>query len=83
MAEIDAIAESVSRELGKHQAEYLEARFEENQTSHITYRGRGLESIGRSTACGGNVRALERGGWGFTSFNKVGTCAFFLIILNA
>jgi len=71
MAEIDAIAENLRGELGKQQVEYLEARFEENQTSHITYRGQGLESIGRSTAVGGNVRALEKGGWGFTSFNSL------------
>ena len=70
MPEIDAIARSLADALKKPKADYLEARFEESQTSHIIYRGRELESIGRSTASGGNVRALVKGGWGFTSFNE-------------
>jgi len=51
--------------------DYIEARLEESQSSHITYRGRELESIGRTTAVGGNVRALVNGGWGFVSFNNL------------
>ena len=69
MPDIDAIADSLAGELKKRKADYLEARFEESQTSHIVYRGKVMESIGRSTASGGNVRALVKGGWGFTSFN--------------
>ncbi len=69
MPEIDAIAHSLAEQIKKPSADYLEARLEESQTSHITYRGQGLESIGRATASGGNVRALVKGGWGFTSFN--------------
>jgi len=71
MPEIEDIARELAEELRKHRADYIEARLEESQTSHITYRGRGLESIGRATATGGNIRALVRGGWGFTSFNKI------------
>jgi TldD protein len=71
MPDIDAIAPGLADELKKHHADYLEARLEEAQTSHITYRGRGLESVGRSTASGGNIRALVKGGWGFTSFNSL------------
>ncbi|MFH1646337.1 MAG: TldD/PmbA family protein [Chloroflexota bacterium] len=71
MPEIEAVAESLREQLKKHRADYLEARLEESQTSHITYRGRGLESIGRAAASGGNVRALVKGGWGFTSFNSL------------
>jgi TldD protein len=71
MPEIDAIAHDLVDELKKHRADYLEARLEESQSSHIVYRGREPESIGRSTASGGNVRALVKGGWGFTSFNEL------------
>jgi TldD protein len=71
MPEIDAAASNLAGELKKSQADYLEARFEESQNSHITYRGKAMESIGRSTASGGNVRALAKGGWGFTSFNDL------------
>jgi TldD protein len=70
MPEIDDIAAGLAAELKKTDADYMEARFEESQNSHITYRGKVLESIGRSTAAGGNVRALKKGGWGFTSFNR-------------
>jgi TldD protein len=70
MPEIDDAAAGLAGELKKPGADYLEARLEESQNSHITYRGKMLESIGRSTAAGGNVRALTRGGWGFTSFNS-------------
>jgi TldD protein len=70
MPEIEDIAHELADELKKHDADYIEARLEESQTSHITYRGRELESIGRATAIGGNVRALVRGGWGFISFNN-------------
>ncbi|MBN1161211.1 MAG: TldD/PmbA family protein [Dehalococcoidales bacterium] len=70
MPKIDEVAQSLAVELKKGKADYLEARFEENQASQIIYRGKVLESIGRSTASGGNVRALVKGGWGFTSFNS-------------
>jgi TldD protein len=69
MPEIESIARGLVDELKKHKADYLEARFEESETSHILYRGKEMESVGRSTASGGNVRALVKGGWGFTSFN--------------
>ncbi|MGD0779486.1 MAG: TldD/PmbA family protein [Dehalococcoidales bacterium] len=69
MPQIEEIAQSLTAEFKKGKTDYLEARFEENQTSYIMYRGQALDSIGRSTASGGNVRALVKGGWGFTSFN--------------
>jgi TldD protein len=70
MPQIEEIAASLEGKLGKHRADYLEVRLEEGQTSHITYRGKNLDSIGRSTAAGGCIRALVKGGWGFTSFNS-------------
>jgi TldD protein len=70
MPQIDEVAQDLAGKLKKGKADYLEARFEENQASQIVYRGKVLESIGRSTASGGNVRALVKGGWGFTSFNS-------------
>jgi len=70
MPQIEEVAQSLAEKLKKGKADYLEARFEETQTSQIVYRGKVLESIGRSTASGGNVRALVKGGWGFTSFNS-------------
>jgi len=58
MSSIESTARGLAGELKKNRADYSEARFEESQTSHITYRGKGLESIGRATA-----RAATCGPW--------------------
>jgi len=68
---IEAIGHQLAGTLNRYSVDYIEARLEQSQTSHITYRGRELESIGRTTATGGNVRALVKGGWGFVSFNNL------------
>jgi len=56
--------------LKRHDADYIEAHFEESQATNIVYRGKRLEEINRVTSSGGNVRALVKGGWGFVSFNN-------------
>lgn len=71
MTDIETIGRELGEVLKRYSADYIEARLEESQTSHITYRGRNLESIGRATATGGNIRALVKGGWGFISFNNL------------
>jgi len=70
MTDITAIAREVGP-LKKYPADYIEVRLEESQSSQIAYRGRELETVARSTAVGGNVRALVNGGWGFVSFNSL------------
>jgi TldD protein len=69
--DIEAIGHQLTEAIKQSDADYIEARLEQSQTSHITYRGRELESIGKATSIGGNVRALVRGGWGFVSFNNL------------
>ena len=68
---IEVMAQELADTFKKHKADYLEARLEESQTSHLTYRGKKMESVGRATDSGGCVRALVRGGWGFVSFNDM------------
>ncbi|HEY51279.1 MAG TPA: TldD/PmbA family protein, partial [Dehalococcoidia bacterium] len=68
---LENIAHELAERLKQGAADYIEVRLEESQTSHITYRGKELESIGRSEAVGGNVRAMVKGGWGFVSFNSL------------
>ena len=70
MPDIKNTAHQLAEILSRYRADYIEAHLEESQASYITYRGRELESIGKTTAIGGNVRTLVRGGWGFTSFNS-------------
>ena len=71
MPHIEAVGHQIAEAFNGYSADYIEAHLEESQSSYITYRGRTLESIGRTTAIGGNIRALVRGGWGFVSFNNL------------
>jgi TldD protein len=71
MPQIEEIANDINKLFKKHRADYIEVHVEESQTSSIGYRGRVLESIGKNSATGGNVRALVKGGWGFVSFNDL------------
>lgn len=53
------------------QADYLEVRVEKNETFVIGFIGPALDNISRSTNLGGSVRAMNKGGWGFVSFNSL------------
>ena len=57
--------------IAKQNAEYIEVHLEESQSSHLTYRGKNLESSDKTASVGGNIRALVNGGWGFVSFNSL------------
>jgi len=69
MPDIKALAQQLADILKKCDVDYIEAHLEESRSSHISYRGKELESVDRTSSVGGNVRALVNGGWGFTSFN--------------
>jgi TldD protein len=68
---IEDVARELVSKLKEHKADYIEAHLEDSTSSYITYRGKVLESIGKSASVGGNIRALVRGGWGFVSFNSL------------
>ena len=53
------------------QADYLEIRVEKNEIFVISFIGPALDNISRSTNLGGSVRAMNKGGWGFVSFNNL------------
>ncbi|MEE9201932.1 MAG: TldD/PmbA family protein [Dehalococcoidia bacterium] len=67
----DDIRDRMAQALRGAEADYLEIRLEEMESTHLQYRGRELEEVGLGTSRGGNVRALVRGGWGFVSFNGI------------
>lgn len=52
-------------------ADYVEIRLEETDSTRIAYRGREIDGIGQTSGRGGNVRAAFKGGWGFVSFNQI------------
>lgn len=69
--DIEEIGQELAGLVKKFPADYIEARLEESRSSYISYRGKIMESIGRNSGIGGNVRALVKGGWGFVSFNNL------------
>jgi len=52
-------------------ADYVEVRLDDSQSSRLVYRGERLEEAARTASTGGCVRALVKGGWGFSSFNSL------------
>ncbi|MGH2353931.1 MAG: TldD/PmbA family protein [Chloroflexota bacterium] len=54
-----------------HNADFVEIRVEETESTQLTYRDKELEEAGRSVNLGGCVRAIYKGGWGFVSFNDL------------
>jgi TldD protein len=71
MTDLQSVGQQLSELLKKQNADYIEAHLEESQFSNISYRGKQLESVTKTTSIGGNVRALVKGGWGFVSFNDL------------
>jgi TldD protein len=71
LSHIETIAKEASEIIKKYDADYIEARLEESTSSHISYRGKKLDSIDSSRSIGGSIRAKVKGGWGFTSFNNL------------
>ncbi|MDY7019649.1 MAG: TldD/PmbA family protein [Chloroflexota bacterium] len=63
--------EQIFTALKGHEAEYIEARYEESEVTYIEYKGNRVEEISMTHNSGGNIRALVNGGWGFVSFNRL------------
>lgn len=51
--------------------DYLEVRVEKNEIFRLSFQGPTLDNISRSCNLGGSVRAMNKGGWGFVSFNSL------------
>jgi len=64
--------------LEKIKSEYVEIRYEEVVSVYIHYVGKELESIGEATEEGGGIRAKEKGGWSFVSFNNLDKLSSYL-----
>lgn len=67
--DIDIASQQLTQALKGQDADYIEARLAEGRSTTIGYRGKELDSIGKTSNTGGSVRALVGGGWGFVSFN--------------
>lgn len=53
--------------------DYLAIRLEESEGTDIMLRGDKIETLSEGISIGGQVRACYKGGWGFASFNQLGT----------
>ncbi len=53
------------------QVDFLSIRLEQSESSLILLRGTRTETLSEEFALGGQVRACHRGGWGFSSFNRI------------
>ncbi|MBR6332037.1 MAG: TldD/PmbA family protein [Dehalococcoidales bacterium] len=71
MSIIDQAAKELSDIIRTAPADYIEVHLSETDSSAIRYRQQNLETIGKSSSRGGNIRALVDGGWGFTCFNDM------------
>ncbi|MEA3359544.1 MAG: TldD/PmbA family protein [Thermodesulfobacteriota bacterium] len=61
----------IEQALRKSEAEYTEIRIETVISSWVNFRGEDLDNIGSSKTVGGIVRALFKGGWGYSIFNDL------------
>lgn len=52
-------------------ADYLDIRVEESESSRVIYRGKELDDISRTFELGGCLRAFSRGNWLVATFNRV------------
>lgn len=55
--------------------DYLAIRLEQSEGTELFLRGGQTETLSEGIAIGGHVRACYRGGWGFASFNDLGSLA--------
>lgn len=53
------------------QVDFLSIRLEQSESSLILLRGTQTETLSEEFTLGGQVRVCHRGGWGFTSFNRI------------
>jgi len=57
----------------RSQVDYLAIRLENSQGTSIFLQGDQVETLSEGLSIGGQVRACYKGGWGFASFNQLGT----------
>jgi TldD protein len=63
----DRLAEA----LKTHNVDFADIRIEDQTLSRLMFRGPELDQIGSSRTVGGIVRALYKGGWGYSTFNDI------------
>jgi TldD protein len=57
----------------RHRVDFLAIRLERSSGTSVALRGDKIEALSEGVSLGGQVRACYRGGWGFASFNDLGS----------
>jgi TldD protein len=65
----DQIADLLDRY--RRQVDYIAIRLETVEGSDVLLRGQKIETLSEGISLGGQVRVCHRGGWGFSSFNRL------------
>jgi TldD protein len=65
----DQIADLLHRY--RRQVDYIAIRLETVEGSDVLLRGQRIETLSEGISLGGQVRVCHRGGWGFSSFNRL------------
>ena len=68
MTDLQNIGQQLAEILKKQNVDYIEAHLEESQFSSISYRGKQLESISKTTSVGGKCPGIGKRGLGFCQF---------------
>ncbi len=53
----------------RNSVDYLEIRVEQSEATGLAFRGHQLDAVDRSFSLSGGIRACDRGGWSFVTFN--------------
>ena len=53
----------------RQSVDYLEIRVEQSEATGLAFRGQQLDAVDRSFSLSGGIRACDRGGWSFVTFN--------------
>src|SRR5512139_546513 len=67
----ETMRDRLEQALKAQDVEFADIRIEDVTASWVDFRGHDLDSIGSSRKLGGIVRALYKGGWGFSTFNDL------------
>lgn len=53
----------------QNQVDYLEIRLQQSESTAIAYRGSQIDAVNRNFSLAGGIRACQKGGWSFVTFN--------------
>jgi len=67
----DKIKMQISDACSPSEADFLEIRVEETDSTRINFKANHLDNLIQNQGLGGNVRASVKGGWGFVCFNNL------------